>query len=229
MASDLETRLGYTFRNSAFFVEAMTHSTYANEHRVDGVRDNQRLEFLGDTIVNAAITRKVFLAIPDGDEGRLTKIRAELVSEGSLVNVALHLNIGDALLLGKGEELDGGRVKPSIIADAFEALIGAIFLDSSFEEACAVVERLVDQVVGELARVSITDYKSALIEYCQSRFRCQPEIMVEEETGPEHEKTFVVVVKVNGEVIGRGNGRNKKLASQNACREALQSLNARHS
>lgn len=225
MGCDLEARLGYTFKNDSLLQEALTHSTYANEHRDEGMCDNQRLEFLGDTILNAAITRKVFREFPMEDEGRLTKIRAELVSEGTLVKIAQHLGLGQALCLGRGEEQDGGSEKPSILADAYEALIGAIFLDSSFEKACFVVEHHVREVIGALTDISISDFKSILIEYCQSRFRCQPEIEVEEETGPEHEKTFVVVVMVNGAVMGRGEGRSKKQASQHACREALRSLN----
>lgn len=225
MASELEGRIGYVFRDAALLQEALTHSTYANEHRAEGVCDNQRLEFLGDTIYNASITRMVFREFPGHDEGRLTKIRAELVSEVTLERIARHLGLGEDLRLGKGEEHDGGRGKPSILADAYEALIGAIFLDSSFEDAAHIAERHVRETVGALSGVSISDYKSKLIEHCQSRFRCQPELVVMEETGPEHEKTFAVVVKVNGEVLGRGEGRTKKQASQLACREALTSLN----
>jgi len=225
MPDDLQIRIGYTFHDQRLLLEALTHSTYANEHRSEGIMDNQRLEFLGDTIVNAAITRKVFLAFPGFDEGRLTKIRAELVRENMLVRIAHNLELGLHLRLGKGEEHDGGREKPSILADAYEALIGAVFLDSSFEQACDVVDRHVDAAVGVLADLRLTDFKSLLIEHCQARFRSVPELLVEEETGPEHGKTFVVVVRVNGEIMGRGQGRSKKQASQQACREALKSLN----
>ena len=183
--------------------------------------DNQRLEFLGDTIVNAAITRKVFLAFPESDEGRLTKVRAELVREDMLVRIARYLDLGQALRLGKGEEHDGGREKPSILADAYEALIGAVFMDSCFEKACKVVDRHVDETVGVLTDLRLSDFKSLLIEHCQARFRSVPEILVAEETGPEHGKTFVVVVRINGEIMGRGEGRSKK----QACCEALKSLN----
>lgn len=225
MTDEIETRVGYVFHDTDLLSEALTHSTYANEHRAEGLPDNQRLEFLGDTIVNAAITRKVFLEFPDGDEGRLTKIRAELISENTLVRIARNLDLGKALRLGKGEENDGGREKPSILADAYEALIGAIFLDSSFEQAYHVVERHVNEALGSLSGISLSDYKSLLIEHCQARFRCQPELVVDEETGPEHGKTFIVVVKLDGVALGRGEGRSKKQAAQVACREALRSLN----
>ena len=225
MLNDLQTRIGYTFNDQELLLEALTHSTYANEHRSESLLDNQRLEFLGDTIVNAAITRKVFLAFPGCDEGRLTKIRAELVREDMLVRIARNLNLGQELRLGKGEEHDSGREKPSILADAYEALIGAVFLDSSFELACDVVDRHVDAAAGVLADLRLSDFKSLLIEHCQARFRTVPELLVAEETGPEHGKTFVVEVWINGEIMGRGEGRSKKQASQKACREALKSLN----
>lgn len=225
MPTELEARIGYEFRDEALLQEALTHSTFANEHRGEGLRDNQRLEFLGDTIVNAAITQAVFRSRPQDNEGRLTKLRAGLVSEVTLVKIARRLELGQVLRLGKGEELDGGREKPSLLADAYEALIGAIFLDSSFAEAARVVQQHVRETVGDLGALAVSDYKSTLIEHCQARFRCPPELCVEEENGPEHDKTFVVVVRVQGEILGRGEGRSKKQASQLACREALRSLN----
>jgi len=225
MLDELQTRMGYTFHDRGLLLEALTHSTYANEHRSEGLLDNQRLEFLGDTIVNAAITRKVFLAFPGCDEGRLTKIRAELVREDMLVRIARNLNLGQALRLGKGEEHDAGREKPSILADAYEALVGAVFLDSSFEQACGVVDRHIDEAAGVLADLRLSDFKSLLIEHCQARFHTVPELLVAEESGPEHGKTFVVEVMINGEIMGRGEGRSKKQASQRACQEALRSLN----
>jgi ribonuclease-3 len=224
MKSKLEDALGYVFRDDSLLTEALTHSTYANEHRGLVRRDNQRLEFLGDTILNAVVTQKVFREFPDEDEGRLTKVRAEIVNEATLVRIARHLELGDALLLGKGEDADGGRQKPSLLADACEALIGALFLDSSFETACRVLEGLLDEVLGALTGLGYSDYKSTLIELCQSRFRAQPEIVVAQECGPDHDKIFSVIVRINGQIMGRGEGRSKKQASQQACREALQSL-----
>ncbi|HOM30341.1 MAG TPA: putative dsRNA-binding protein, partial [Deltaproteobacteria bacterium] len=134
------------------------------------------------------------------------------------------LGLGEHLLLGKGEEMDGGRKKASLLADAYEAIVGAVFLDVGFDGASSVIERHYSEVFGPAWEVSITDYKSLLLEYCQSRYRELPRIEVAHEKGPEHEKEFEVVVRLDGEVVGRGVGRNKKQASQEACREALRSL-----
>ncbi len=224
MSREFESRLGYVFRNKSLLNEALTHSTYANEHKSMDICDNQRLEFLGDTVVNATIAKKVYLAFPDATEGRLTKLRAELVNEASLVKVAQLIRLGAELYLGKGEESDGGSSKPSILADAYEAVIGAIFLDGSFDEASSVVEAHFGQTFGNVEDISITDFKSALIEYCQSEMRMLPEMFVEDESGPEHDKVFTLSVRLEGEIIGRGSGKTKKQASQEACREALKSL-----
>jgi ribonuclease-3 len=224
MSRELESRLGYIFRDKSLLEEALTHSTYANEHKSQEVRDNQRLEFLGDTIVNATIARKVYLAFPDATEGRLTKIRAELINEASLVKVAINIGLGEELRLGKGEELDRGSSKPSILADAYEAVIGAIFLDGSFNDASSVVESHFDETIGKIEETEITDFKSAMIEYCQSKMKMIPEMVVEDESGPEHDKVFTLSVRLDGEIIGRGTGKTKKQASQEACRQALESL-----
>jgi len=227
MNQEFESRLGYIFRDKSILDEALTHSTYANEHRSDNIRDNQRLEFLGDTIVNAAVAKKVFQSFPDAAEGRLTKLRAELINEAALARLAKGLDLGEALRLGKGEEQDSGREKPSILADAFEAVIGAIFLDGSFEDAGGGVETHIQEAIGRLSELQITDYKSLLIEYCQASLKILPELVVDSESGPEHEKIFILSVKLNGKTIGTGSGKSKKTASQEACREALISLKNR--
>jgi ribonuclease-3 len=227
MNPEFEARLGYVFRDRSLLEEALTHSTFANEHKSAGGRDNQRLEFLGDTVVNAVAAKKVFLGFADASEGTLTKLRAELISEAALVKMARHIGIGSELRLGQGEEQDGGSEKPSILADAYEAVIGAIFLDGRFEDAERVVERHLEEVHGCLEGIKITDYKSILIEYCQTALKKVPEIVVEEETGPEHKKAFTVSVRLDDEPIGRGTGRTKKQAAQQACREALTLLNTR--
>jgi ribonuclease-3 len=226
MSQSFEARLGYIFKDKSLINEALTHSTYANEHKSPEIRDNQRLEFLGDTVVNAAIARRVYLAFPDANEGGLTKLRAELINEAALVKVARHIRLGEQLFLGKGEEHDRGSSKPSILADAYEAVIGAIFLDGSFDEASSVVEAHFKEVIGNIEDIGITDYKSTLIEYCQSKMKMIPEMVVDDETGPEHDKVFTISVRIEGEVIGRGTGRTKKQASQQACREALKLLNS---
>jgi len=220
----LEQRIGYTFHNKELLTESLTHTTYVNEHKDEDIQDNQRLEFLGDSIVNAVITSRLFSGLKEEREGTLTKKRAELINESSLSRIARHLALGDHLRLGRGEELDQGREKPSILADAYEALVGAVFLDSSFEVVSDIVERHFSEILGPIEQVTITDYKSLLLEICQSRFKSLPRVVVVDEIGPEHEKEFVVNVEIQGRVVGQGRGRNKKQAAQTACKEALRSL-----
>ena len=220
----LEAKIGYVFRRKELLEESLTHTTYVNEHREEDIQDNQRLEFLGDSVVNAVITARLFTELADEREGTLTKKRAELINETALSKIARHLFLGEHLRLGRGEELDQGGEKNSILADAYEALIGAVFLDSSFEEVSRIVERHFTDVLGPIEKVAITDYKSLLLEVCQSRFKCLPRVVVVDEIGPEHEKEFVVNVELEGRVVGRGRGRNKKQAAQSACKEALKSL-----
>lgn len=220
----LEESLGYTFRNKDLLQEALMHTTYVNEHKDLSLKDNQRLEFLGDTVINTVITTRLFLQFPEEKEGALTKKRAELISEGALFKIARLLGLGRFLFLGKGEEMDSGRKKASLIADAYEAVVGAIYLDSSFETALHVVENHYEKAMGTFEDISITDYKSLLLEYCQSQFKTMPKITVVDERGPEHDKEFEVSVTLNERSIGLGRGRNKKRAAQVACKEALRSL-----
>jgi len=220
----LEEKLAYTFRNQDLLKEALTHTTYVNEHKESPVTDNQRLEFLGDTIINSIITRRLFMQFTLEKEGPLTKKRAELISEGALSKIARSLGLGRHLFLGKGEEMDGGRKKASILADAYEAVIGAIFLDSSFETASMIVENHFEKALGTFEGISITDYKSILLEFCQSRFHMLPKIVFLDEKGPDHDKEFEATVVLNDRMIGFGTGKNKKQAAQLACKEALKSL-----
>lgn len=212
----------YVFADVRLFETALTHPTYANENR--GVEDNQRLEFLGDNVVNLSVTRVLYRQFPDLREGDLTKLRAELINEKGLARIARHLGLGQWLRLGRGEELGDGRAKESILADAYEAILGAVFLDGGFEAAAALVERHFAEALGSFALVSSTDYKSALIEHCQLSFKQPPEIRIVDEFGPEHAKVFVAEVLLEGRLLGRGEGRSKKLASQAACRESFKSL-----
>lgn len=220
----IEKEIGYAFNDKNLLTEALTHTTYVNEHKELGLKDNQRLEFLGDSIVNTVITTVLYDRFPDEKEGVLTKKRAELVSEGALSRIAGHICLGEFMLLGRGEEMDGGRQKPSILADSYEAVIGAVFLDSSFDTAKVIVLQHFSHAIGELDNVAITDYKSTLLEYCQSKYRCLPKIVVVDETGPEHDKLFLVHVRLNGRIVGHGQGKNKKQAAQTACKEALRLL-----
>jgi len=220
----LEAKIGYSFKNKELLEEALTHTTYANEHRDAVQQDNQRLEFLGDSIVNSVITSRLFAELSDEREGVLTKKRAELINETALSKIARHIGLGEFLLLGKGEDMDQGREKPSILADAYEALIGAIYLDSSYDTVSLIVRQHFDEVLGPMEKISISDYKSLLLEICQSRYKCLPRILVIDEIGPEHDKEFIVHVELEGRVVGQGRGRNKKQAAQTACKEALRLL-----
>jgi ribonuclease-3 len=220
----IEESLHYTFVDRDLLKEALTHTTYVNEHKETGLRDNQRLEFLGDTVINSIITARLFLLFPDEKEGPLTKRRAELISEGALSKIAHHLGIGRFLYLGKGEEMDHGRKKASLLADAYEAIVGAIFLDSSYEKTARIVQRHYEEALGSFEEITITDYKSLLLEFCQSRFRSLPRITVISEQGPEHDKEFEVSVTLQDRAIGKGKGKNKKQAAQLACKEALRLL-----
>lgn len=220
----IEANLRYVFVNKDLLHEALTHTTYVNEHKESSLKDNQRLEFLGDTVINSIITSRLFVLFPDEKEGPLTKKRSELINEMALSKIARHLGIGKYLYLGKGEEMDGGRKKPSLIADAYEAIVGAIFLDSTYEKTARVVQNHYEETFGTFEEISITDYKSLLLEFCQSHFRVLPKIIVVKEQGPEHDKEFEVSVALKDKVIGQGKGKNKKQASQLACKEALRLL-----
>ncbi|HVN70775.1 MAG TPA: ribonuclease III [Desulfomonilia bacterium] len=221
---NIEESLSYTFVKKDLLREALTHTTYVNEHKDQDLKDNQRLEFLGDTVINSIITAKLFLLFPDEKEGPLTKKRAELISEGALSKIARHLGIGRYLYLGKGEDMDCGRKKASLLADAYEAIIGAIFLDGKYEKTAQVVHKHYEEAFGTFDEISITDYKSLLLEFCQSQFKALPKISVVSEQGPEHEKEFEVSVMLQNKIIGLGKGKNKKQAAQLACKEALRLL-----
>ncbi len=220
----IEEQLGYSFADKRFLQEAITHTTYVNENKDLGLKDNQRLEFLGDTIINSIITARLYVLFPEEKEGQLTKKRAELISEGALSRIARHLGIGKFLCLGKGEEMDGGRKKASLLADAYEAIVGGIFLDSTYERTAQVVHKHYEEALGTFDEISITDYKSLLLEFCQSQFRALPRITVIHEKGPEHDKEFEVNVILKDRIIGCGKGKNKKQAAQFACKEALRLL-----
>ena len=220
----LEEKLGYTFHNKAYLEEALNHSSYANEHRSEGARSNERLEFLGDSVLGFITAEHLFHTHPDMPEGELTRIRAALVCEQSLHEVALKLELGEHLKLGRGEESGGGRTRPSILADATEAVFAAVYLDGGMEAASALIHRVLlhranEQVVEKKRR----DYKTALQEWVQRKADQVLTYHLVDEQGPDHNKTFVVEVRLNGEVIGTGTGRSKKGAEQAAAKQGLES------
>lgn len=222
---NLATILGYSFNNQELIFQAFRHPSYVYEKDDLGISDNQRLEFLGDAVINLAISHLLMESFPDMKEGDLSKYRASLVSESGLYHIAHELKLGDYLLLGKGEEQTNGRKKPSIITDAFEALIGAIYLDGGFPEALRIIAKLFSPSLNTInLGKSINDFKTELQEYSQDTFQSPPEYRIEKETGPDHNKTFYVSVYLKENLMGKGKGKSKKEAEQKAAKEALACL-----
>ena len=200
--------------------EALTHPSYANEGRKH-LKNNQRLEFLGDSVLSIIVAQHLFEHYRHLPEGELTKLRASLVCEKSLHQFALQIHLGDYLVLGKGEEMTGGRERPSILADAFEAVIASIYLDSGLEAARDFVLRFIPQKLDVKKMTYVSDYKTALQEIIQKNREEKIEYVLVEEKGPDHNKLFTVEVHLNSNVIGTGTGRSKKQAEQVAAKEAL--------
>ena len=220
----LEERLGYSFRNRALLETALTHSSYANENRASGIVCNERLEFLGDSVLGVTVADFLYRHFPDMPEGRMTRLRAELVCEQSLHRVALELHLGDYLRLGKGEEHNGGRKRASILSDAVEAVIAAMYLDAGTETAAGFIHRCLLDDVRAIETPTFTDYKTSLQELVQRHSGQVLSYELVGEEGPDHAKTFRVQVCLNGDPIGRGTGRTKKEAEQAAAANALEAL-----
>lgn len=220
---ELEKKLNYTFRNPELLHEALSHSSYANEHRSAGRHSNERLEFLGDSILGMVVADHLYRNHPDLPEGELTRTRAALVCEDSLVEVAEALRLGEYLHLGKGEEAGGGRKRPSIQADAVEAVLAAVYLDGGIGSARKIVQQyiLCREVEG---LTSPRDYKTALQELVQRESGQVLKYRLTGEEGPDHDKRFFVEVDLNGEVVGRGKGHSKKEAEQIAAKAAIAKL-----
>ena len=220
----LEERLGYSFRNRALLETALTHSSYANENRASGIVCNERLEFLGDSVLGVTVADFLYRHFPDMPEGRMTRLRAELVCEQSLHRVALELHLGDYLRLGKGEEHNGGRKRASILSDAVEAVIAAMYLDAGMETAAGFIHRCLLDDVRAIETPTFTDYKTSLQELVQRHSGQVLSYELVGEEGPDNAKTFRVQVCLNGDPIGRGIGRTKKEAEQAAAANALEAL-----
>lgn len=220
---DFEKRINYKFNNVKILEKSLTHSSYSNEDKLYSMVNNERLEFLGDAVLSISVSRFIFDKFPDYPEGDLTKLRAQVVCEDTLSLVAGDLHLGNYLLLGKGEEASGGRERKSILADALEAVIAAIYLDGGYKRAEKfVLDNLTAYIKLAVKEKIIRDYKSFLQEYYQGKSQaCKIRYVVTKEEGPDHEKVFHVNVLVNKKVVGKGSGKNKKEAEQNAAREAL--------
>lgn len=217
--SELQQRIGYQFQNEALLTEALCHSSYANEKR-GMLRCNERLEFLGDSVLSIVVSNHLFRNCTHLPEGELTKIRASLVCEKSLFEWAKRISLGDYLLLGHGEDASGGRERPSILSDAFEAVIAAMYLDGGME---AVTPYILGFLPEHFDRPSeaFHDYKTVLQEVIQQNPEEHVEYVLVGEEGPDHNKQFHMEVRLNSNVIGRGVGRSKKIAEQMAAKEAL--------
>ena len=222
---ELEKKLNYTFRDPALLSEALSHSSYANEHRAAHLNSNERLEFLGDSVLGFVTAEFLFVQHPDLPEGDLTRIRAALVCEQSLYEVARKLELGKYLKLGRGEEAGGGRERTSILADATEAVFAAVYLDGGIGAASRLIHRvLLDAEKEEAVEERRRDYKTALQELVQRTPGRTITYQLVEETGPDHCRVFVMEVSVDGQVSGRGEGRSNKEAEQAAAKAALKLL-----
>lgn len=217
----LEEKIGYEFSNPDLAVQGLTHKSYSNEQS-DVVAHNERLEFLGDAVLELAVSDWVYHHYPEIPEGGLTRIRAEVVSEKGLYSIARTLNLGEGLRLGKGEEKSGGREKPSLLSDALEAVLGAIYQDGGFTAAYRVVEKIFSQAIGLSANLSYgSDHKTCLQERFQALHNCLPEYYLVEASGPDHDRVFTVEVRFNNQLLGNGSGPSKKAAEQKAAAAAL--------
>ncbi len=217
----LEEELQYKFKDRRLLERALTHSSYANENKgSDG--SNERLEFLGDSVLSIIVAEHIFLNYRNLPEGELTKIRASLVCENALHEFSQELKLGEFLKLGKGEQQNGGATRPSILADAFEAVLAAIYLDGGIEPAKRHVLRFVDKKLGCMQTVAFKDYKTVLQEVIQQNPEEKLEYVLVDEKGPDHAKIFTVEVHLNSNVIGRGTSGSKKRAEQEAAKQALE-------
>ena len=219
---ELEERIGYHFKNKELLTVALTHSSYAKERKAQHIEYNERLEFLGDAVLSIIVSDYIFKHCPDLPEGELTKLRASLVCEKSLFEFAKQINLGDYIVLSKGERKNGGAERPSIVSDAFEALIAAVYLDGGMEPASKHVLNFIIPAIKNSKKPQVKDYKTTLQEIIQKNPGERLEYVLVSESGPDHNEHFVFEVHLNSNVIGKGGGKSKKEAEQQAAREALE-------
>ncbi|HUR81567.1 MAG TPA: ribonuclease III [Thermoanaerobaculia bacterium] len=228
MQTDFEQRIGHTFQKPELLRRALTHKSYSHESKDDGARHNETFEFLGDSVLGFIIGDVLFHHFPQLDEGALSKMKAFLVSAPSLAAKARHYGMGDVILLGVGEEKTGGRRKDSLLANLFEAVIAAIYLDGGVDAARELIVRSFQEDIGKIDQQDLLfrDFKTALQEVAQGNGLPLPEYNVVDEVGPDHGKTFIVEVKI-GSLVTRGEGSSKKEAQQQAAKTALQEFTAK--
>jgi len=222
---NLESRLGYSFKKKDLLKRALTHRSYVNEKKLDSVEHNERLEFLGDAVLELVVSEFLMNRYVNFSEGELSKLRASIVNEKQLATLARGWHLGDYLYLGRGEEQTSGREKNSLLADAFEAILGAVYVDRGFKKAFEVIRHHYSKLLGDQPPENFyKDYKTELQEKSQELFRSVPHYKLVAEMGPDHDKIFEVELSIRQEVMGRGTGRSKKEAEQEAAQKALQKL-----
>lgn len=222
---ELENRIGYCFRDVTLFKKSLSHKSYVNENRLSELDHNERLEFLGDAVLELGISDMLMENFPGSREGEMSKLRASIVNETALSEVARDLNLGKYLFLGKGEEQCEGREKNSLLADALEAILGAIFLDGGFDAVYKIVHSVFLPTVNKATREDINrDYKTKLQEEIQNTYKVAPQYRLVGELGPDHDKTFEIHLYIAGKKVGEGRGKSKKAAEQNAALSAMENL-----
>lgn len=219
--SEFEKKINYSFKNKELLHEALSHSSYSNEQK-KGKNSNERLEFLGDSVLSIVVAEHLFTHFKHLPEGELTKIRASLVCEKALFEFSKKIDLGMHILIGRGEEHSGGRERPSIISDAFEAVIAAIYLDGGMENAKKYILGFIPKDLDKNSAKALHDYKTVLQEIIQRNPEEKVEYVLKDQTGPDHDRKFVVQVFLNSNVIGQGEGHSKKQAEQLAAKEALE-------
>lgn len=220
--STLNRKLGYRFKREGILEKAFRHASYVNERDKGDLGNNERLEFLGDAVLDLAISHILMDLFEDVDEGELSKYRASVVNEGGLCRVARELELGSYMFLGRGEELTQGRKKPSILANTLEALLGALYLDAGFERTKEIIHGLFMPLIEKInSGWAMNDFKSILQEHTQEKYKQRPEYRLVEERGPAHDRTFRVSLHLEGRIIAGGEGKSKKEAEQRAAREAF--------
>jgi ribonuclease-3 len=222
---NLQQRLGITFKDEFLLQQALIHSSYINENPGFPIADNERLEFLGDALLSFIVADELYFKFPDSSEGELTELRASIIRQETLAEIAAELELGDNLLLGRGEEITGGRRKPTNLADAFEALIGAIYIDQGPDTVRNFVlpkfsTKLVEGNAAETGR----NYKALLQELTQAKYKKLPTYRITEASGPDHDKRFVVEVKLGNRMLGAGSGKTKRAAEKEAARSAWEEM-----
>ena len=223
IVSRIKEKFNITFDNPDLLITAFKHRSYLNITNEERIASNERLEFLGDAVLDLVVTQYLYQKFPKRAEGQLSKIKSILVSKPVLAETAAELSFGSLILINKGEEKTGGRQRQSILSDTFEALIGAIYLDKGLESASTFIHsHLLSRFKSIVQRELYTNFKSILLEHAQSSFDSLPEYRVLEETGPDHDKRFVIGVYLDGKEIGKGQGKSKKIAEQEAAKKALE-------